>query len=146
MNTKDCRGEIRQTIQAEGWTATDIAEYIQAIADRDGIPVNVTTDQVKSGGLFGSFYPCVLISHPNPPQSYFQHMIIINGNIINFQFWGMSKANYNSNMKEMHRNEGLLTGLVKSAFYQHGEMALQTEMLWHNQINNIYEEIWFGRE
>ena len=145
LNVKDCKGECWQTIQAGGWNSRDIKDMIENIADKRGVPVSVRTDEIKSGGLLSSnFFPCVIVSHPNPPQSYFDQIIIINGNIINFQFWGMSKANYSANMKEYHKSQGSLSGLVKSAFYQNDQMALQTEQFWHQHITDIYAEIWFG--
>lgn len=90
--------------------------------------------------------PCVMVSHPNPPQQYFSHLIILNGNIINFQYWGMSKANYNNNMIEMDRNSGKISGLIKSALRSDMSMELQTEQMWHQQILSIYEAIWFPQE
>ena len=55
----------------------------------------------------------------------------------------MSKANYNNNMKEMDRNSGKLSGLVKSALRSDMTLELQTEQMWHNQVMSIYEDIWF---
>ena len=85
--------------------------------------------------------PCIIISHPNPPIAYFDHMIIMNGDILNFQFWGFSKANYNNNMKEMDRKSGKLSGLIKSAVRSDMSMELQTEQVWHMQIVSIYEDM-----
>lgn len=143
---KDCRGEIRQAIQAAGWSAENIAESIKEIAEANNIPASVSVDEASTGGLFGKTMPCVMVSHPNPPQQYFSHLIIINGDIINFQYWGMSKANYNNNMKEMDRNSGKISGLIKSALRSDMRMELQTEQLWHQQILSIYEAIWFPQE
>ena len=143
---KDCRGEIRQAIQAAGWSAENIAEFIKEIAEANNIPASVSVDEASTGGLFGKTMPCVMVSHPNPPQQYFSHLIIINGDIINFQCWGMSKANYNNNMKEMDRNSGKISGLIKSALRSDMRMELQTEQLWHQQILSIYEAIWFPQE
>lgn len=140
---KDCRGEIRVPIQAEGWKSSEIANLIKEIADERNVPVKVSVDEVSTGGLFGTTKPCVIVSHPNPPISYFDHMIIINGNVINFQFWGMSKANYNNNMNEIDKKSGKLSGLVKSALRSDMSMELQTEQMWHNKILDIYEDIWF---
>ena len=143
---KDCRGEIRQAIQAAGWSAENIEEFIKEIAEANNIPASVSGDEASTGGLFGKTMPCVMVSHPNPPQQYFSHLIIINGDIINFQYWGMSKANYNNNMKEMDRNSGKISGLIKSALRSDMRMELQTEQLWHQQILSIYEAIWFPQE
>ena len=143
---KDCRGEIRQAIQAAGWSAENIAEFIKEIAEANNIPASVSVDEASTGGLFGKTMPCVMVSHPNPPQQYFSHLTIINGDIINFQYWGMSKANYNNNMNEMDRNSGKISGLIKSALRSDMRMELQTEQLWHQQILSIYDAIWFQQE
>ncbi len=143
---KDCRGEIRPAIQADGWNAENIAQFIKEIAEANNIPASVSVDEASTGGLFGKTMPCVMVSHPNPPQQYFSHLIILNGNIINFQYWGMSKANYNNNMIEMDRNSGKISGLIKSALRSDMSMELQTEQMWHQQILSIYEAIWFPQE
>ena len=143
MNVKDCRGEIIGALKASGsgWNATNVKNALEELAQERGIPVNFRIDEIKSGCLFGNYYPCIILSHPNPPQSYFDHMIIFNGDIISFQFWGMSKANYNANMAEYHKNSGKLSGLVKSAFYGKDEMAMQTEQAWHQEIISLYYEL-----
>ena len=143
---KDCRGEIRGAIQAEGWDRKSLVNLIKQIAEEKGIPVRVSVDEVSTGGLFGTVMPCIIISHPNPPISYFDQMVIMNGSIFNFQFWGMSKANYNNNMKEADRNSGKLSGLIKSAIRSDMSMELQTEQMWHEQVMSIYEDIWFPSE
>ncbi|WP_329380529.1 hypothetical protein [Anaerofustis butyriciformans] len=141
----DYRGEIIGPIQADGWDIDTIVTTIKHIAENKSIPIDIKIDEISTGGLFGKKMPCIIISHPNPPISYFQHMIIINGNIFNFQFWGMSKANYNNNMKEMDRNSGKLSGLIKSALRSDMSMELQTEQIWHQKIISIYNDIWFPK-
>lgn len=139
---KDCHGEIRPAIRADGWTPEGIIHFAEEYAKEHNISAIFKTDEISAGGLFGQAYPCVIISHPNPPQSYFDHMIIINGNIISFRFWGYSKANSKTNLNEMDRNSGTLGGLLKSAIRGSAEMELQTEQLWHQEILAIYENIW----
>lgn len=136
---KDCKGEIMDPIPANGCGIDYIVGEIRRIAEEKGIPANVSVDEISTGGLFGKTMPCIIISHPNPPISYFDQMIIMNGDILNFQFWGFSKANYNNNMKEMDRNSGKLSGLIKSAVRSDMSMELQTEQMWHSQIISIYE-------
>lgn len=138
---KDCRGEIISPVPANGCDIGYIAGEIKRIADEKGIPAIVSIEEISTGGLFGKTMPCIIISHPNPPIAYFDHMIIMNGDILNFQFWGFSKANYNNNMKEMDRKSGKLSGLIKSAVRSDMSMELQTEQVWHMQIVSIYEDM-----
>lgn len=144
VSLKQGRGEICQSILAQGWTAPVIAQYIRDIAEQEGIPAKVTVSEATTGGLFGSTFPCVVIEHPNPPQQYFDHWVIINGDVINFQYGGMSTATYNMNLKEERRNSGKLTGMLMGAMMSDSSMELQTEHVWHNQIKGIYQQIWFS--
>ncbi|MDO4169423.1 MAG: hypothetical protein Q4D45_05915 [Lachnospiraceae bacterium] len=114
-----------------------IAELMKATADRMGVPMNVGIDTVKEGGLFGKTYPCVVITHPNPPQQYFTDVLIINGASINFYFFGNSKANYATN--KANQRKGTITGSILNAISGTDEMAYQQEMLWHRQVIDTFE-------
>lgn len=84
-------------------------------------------------------YPCVVIKHPNPPQEYFTDVYIINGNTVNFYFFGNSKANYVTNRAESRK--GTLSGSLMNLFSGADKMGLQQEMLWHNQVYNVFESL-----
>lgn len=138
---KEQRGVVVDPFQANGWTASAVAEMATDIANKYGIPANISVDQVTTGGLFGQQYPCVVIKHPSQP--YFDQWVVINGNIINVYYGGYSKANYNTNLKEQRSNSGKLSGMIMGALMQDSSMDLQTERMWHDQIIGIYKEIWF---
>ena len=144
VKLKEQRGTVVDPFMAEGWKAPDVAAFAKRIAEEKGIPANIFVDQATTGGFFGQQYPCVIIKHPNPPQSYFEHWIVINGNLINIYFGGMSKANYNMNLKEQRSKSGKLSGIIMGAMMQDSSMDLQTEQMWHQQIMQIYQEIWFS--
>lgn len=140
MNIKDCRGELHPPMRfndVSNLTTDNIASIItDGAADRN-VPVNVTKTSIHSGGLFfGSDYPCVMVSHPNPPQEYFSLLFIINGNTLSFMLWGNSKANYNRNKKAEYKQEGKL---FRSMFVSDDPMALQTEQAWEADVMNILE-------
>lgn len=137
MNVKDCRGEAMSPIQFRDASTLSPGHIIEAIREETtarGVPANFREDSIKSGGFFGTNYPCIIISHPNPPQSYFDIMIIINNNILTFQFWGYSKANYDSNRKEMYKQKGTLTGMIRGAIVSVDEIAMQQETAWYNNV------------
>lgn len=139
MNINESCGELMPPIRlrnTEGCTAENMAANIQAIAQQRGVPANTNVQTIRSGNfLFGSDYPCVIVSHPNPPQPYFSHMIVINGSVISFHYWGRSKANENRNKKEA------LKGTFRGMFVSDDSLALQTEDAWHSEMQEIYESL-----
>lgn len=141
MHLKNCGQESMQSIRfasAEGLTAGNIASILSDEAKRYDIPVTVWTDTIKSGGLLGSTYPCVLLKHPNPPQEYYKHIIIINGNILNFRIWGDSKVGHNKGLKASLKERGTLSGMIMGALIKDDEMAYQVEMGWHGDVLNLF--------
>lgn len=101
-STKDFRGEAHQGVRFKGGDAESLmACFQQIIPDRlneEGIPAEVSFDTAKSGGLFGTRLPMMVISHPNPPSRFFKIGIIVNGNIVTFPLLGESKQNTAKNM------------------------------------------------
>ena len=147
MKITECHGDIRNPIRLGNAkiTASDLASHFKQVAEDRGVPITVRADSIRSGGmLFGSDYPCVIISHPNPPASYFDIVVIISGNAISFKYAGYSKANYNHNRKEDYRNQakqGSLSGMLKGAFVNDDVMALQDEAAWQSEVLDIIETI-----
>ena len=137
MNVKDCRGDVMESTRfKQVCTAEEFAELVEQKARERGVPVKVRVDTIRSGGMmFGTTCPCVLVSHPNPPQRYFDQIVIFNGNVVSFKYWGESKANTNHNKKQEYR------GSLKSLFVNDDQMALQTEMAWHSELREIYESL-----
>lgn len=138
---KDCRGDIMRPVSTNGVDIQHLADAIIQGTEANGIPANVSVDEITTGGLFGNVMPCIVVSHPNPPISYFEHLLIFNGDIINFKFYGFSKATYNNNMKEADRNSGKLSGLLKASLRSDMSMELQTEQLWHSDLCSLYAAI-----
>lgn len=139
-NLKDNRGMICAPISfrdAANVNAQNIAELMKEQANNSGVPMKVRIDSVKEGGLFGSRYSCVVITHPNPPQQYFDHVIVINGNTVNFFFFGNSKANYATNRANERKNK--LSGVLLNAISGSSEMAYQQEMVWHRDVHDVFQ-------
>lgn len=138
MNMKDCRGEIRQAVRFRGGVSADtIAEVLKEGTQDRGIPAVVTLTSIHSGGLlFGKDYPCVQVSHPAPPQQYFDLLFIVNSDVVTFQYWGNSKANYDFNKKAQLEREGKL---IRASMVSVDPMALQTERVWNQEIMDIFD-------
>ena len=123
---------------ASNLTAENIVTYMEEKAEEMQVPMQLSIDTVKEGGLLGKKYPCVVIKHPNPPQEYFTNVIVINGSTVNFFFFGNSKANYVTNRAK--QREGTILGGILNAVSGSDEMAWQQEKygmskfmksLWH---------------
>lgn len=139
---KDNRGTICDPLSfrdASNLNAEFICKAMKECAEDMGIPMNVSVDRAKDGGLMGKTYPCVVITHPNPPQQYFTDVIVINGNVVNFLFFGNSKANYQTNKANARKNT--LSGMLMNSISGSNEMALQQEMQWHNSIVEVFNSL-----
>lgn len=101
-STRDFRGEAQQGIRFKDGDAESLMELFQkrlpAELEAQGIPARIRFDTVKSGGLFGTRLPIMIISHPNPPSSFFDIGVVVNGNIVSFPLLGESKQNTAANM------------------------------------------------
>ena len=72
-NVKEFRGEAHRPLRCtDGGQATlqYLAQTLPATFAERNVPAKIRTDTAKSGGLFGSQVPMLVISHPNPPSHY----------------------------------------------------------------------------
>lgn len=95
-NVKEFRGEAHRPLRCtDGGQATlqYLAQTLPATFAERNVPAKIRTDTAKSGGLFGSQVPMLVISHPNPPSHYFDIGIVINGQVISFPLLGYSTEN-----------------------------------------------------
>lgn len=127
-STKDFRGEATQGIRftnsdAEALTNFFHRELPVALTER-GIPSHVRFDTVKSGGLFGTKLPIMIISHPNPPSRFFDVGIVVNGNMVSFPLLGESKQNTAANMGK-----------------RYDEFKLQQEESWRASVMDVIEDL-----
>ncbi len=130
-NVKEFRGKAHRPFRCSD-SASQTLHYLKSsLPDAfkaKNIPASVREDVAKSGGLFGSQVPMLVISHPNPPSHYFDIGIVINGQAISFPLLGYSAENTQANKKADAKGlKGLLT---RSA----DEFALQEEGLWQADV------------
>ena len=127
-NLKYNTGMIENPISfrdTNGLNVENIVSLMSQKAEELGVPARITT--------------CIVINHPNPPQQYFTDVYIINGNTVNFYFFGESKANTATNKANARKNT--LTGMIMNSIAGSNEMAYQQEMFWHRQIYEIFESL-----
>ena len=101
-----------------------------------GIPFQSRVDEVKSGGIFGSRNPILIISYPNPPTSFFDIGFLVNDNVVSFPLLGESKQNTKMNMKRSLESEGKH---FKAALVKPDEFILQQELSWQASVMDAFD-------
>ena len=143
MNLKNNRGTIRGSLRFtkdDNVTAEWLAGFVTYLTTERGIPATVRNDTVSEGGLFGKTYPCVVVSHPNPPDSYFDHVIALCDNRMYFYFFGNSRATVQANKRQMRKESSNLLDNLVGSMMSDNTVALDTEYEWHNALVAIYNE------
>lgn len=143
--TSDFRGAIR-----EGTRFSDISgeALYQAIA-RDlpvalkeaGVPGFASEEAVKSGGIFGTRMPMLVVSHPNPPSRFFDMGFVVNENIVSFVYLGESTQNTKANMKKTLEAEGKY---IRAAMIKPDEFLLQQERAWNEDVLGVFDSLCKG--
>lgn len=121
-------------------TAENVAEQMRIRAKEMGAPMDVSTDEVTEGGLFGSrSYPCVVINHPDTSLQYFTDVIVLNGNTVNFYHFGISSANTFASITD-NKKSGL-TNMLARAVLGSKEMEAQREAAWHKLVIEVFKSL-----
>ena len=144
MNLKNNRGAIRDPLRFtkdDGITAETLSSTIECFAINRGIPTTVRTDTVSEGGLFGKTYPCVVVSHPNPPDSYFDHVIALCDNRMYFYYFGTSRASAQAYKRQMRKESSNLLDNLVGSMMSDNTVALDTEYEWHSALISIYKDL-----
>lgn len=102
-----------------------------------GIPATIREDVVKSGGLFGTKFPILIISNPDPENKFFDLGFFVNGQTIYFPLLGTSSENTKLNMKKQYEAEGKL---LRSKMIKPDEFKLQKENEWEALILGCFNE------
>lgn len=127
-STNDFRGEAHEACRFKRNNAAELMEYfhncVPNALEQQGIPARVTFNTVKSGGLFGTKLPIMVISHPNPPSRFFDIGVVVNGNIVTFPLLGESKQNTAANMGK-----------------RYDQFKLQQEISWRASIVDVIEDM-----
>ena len=110
FKTSDFRGTVRDAMRFKDMRGTELFDALKknlpAALEEAGVPFRSHLDEVKSGGIFGSRNPILIISYPNPPTSFFDIGFLVNDNVVSFVLLGESKQNTKMNMKQSYSNEG----------------------------------------
>ena len=146
LKLKNNRGSVRKGIRlspSSGWTSKTLGKEVLETANQYNIPVKVFADTVSTGGLFAKEYPCVVVTHPNPPQKYFDQVIVFVENTLYFYFFGYSTANYNVNQKQGRQESSSLWDNIVGGLQRDDSLSLSVEQEWHSDLCGIYDKIFF---
>lgn len=140
--TSEFRGTFHDPIR---FTDSRGAELFEAISTRlpevletAGIPGQCKVDEVKSGGIFGSKSPMLIVSYPNPPTRFFQLGFVVNDNMVSFVYLGESVQNTKQNTKEQLMREGKH---LRAAMVKPDEFILQQEMAWDASVMDAFKSL-----
>ena len=140
FSTNDFRGEAHEPINVTNMGGTELYESLKEFmcvwfADNN-IPAKLREDTVKSGGLFGSRVPIVLISHPDPTCKYFMIGIYVVDHAVYFPLLGKSEEQYKYNMKEMRQQQG---NFIPAALIKPNELKIQQELQWQSDVLTLVD-------
>lgn len=121
---------------ASNLTAENIVTYMEEKAEEMQVPMQLSIDTVKEGGLLGKnilvLLLNILIHHKNILQ-----MLLLSMEVLwIFFFFGNSKANYVTNRAK--QREGTILGGILNAVSGSDEMAWQQEKVWHEQVYEVF--------
>lgn len=140
--TTDFRGKAQDPIRFGSMRGSELFDVLSrnlpAELERAGIPFRARTDEVKSGGMFGSRNPILIISYPDPPTSFFEMGFLVNDNVVSFPLLGESKQNTKMNMKKTYTSEGKF---LKAAMVNPDEFILEQEMAWEASVMDVFNSL-----
>lgn len=136
-------------------TLETIQEAVKDAAQKYGIPVAFTNDQVKSGGLFNSeVEDCLVLYHPEHPNDYYRVAVRINRQGI-MAFVSINDFGESSQMNKHARSEAnrearqgqslsyklgnsLVSGIMNAG---KNKNKLEEEQNYYSALMSIFDEL-----
>ncbi|MBQ2758372.1 MAG: hypothetical protein IJE93_01235 [Clostridia bacterium] len=141
IHTNDFKGSAQENITFlhESANNNELFERIKSVflseLDARGIPYNAYENIVKSGGIFGTKLPILVISHPDKACKYFDIGVYVNNTTVCFPLLGESAENTKYNTKEYYKNNG---NHLLAAATRYDEFKLQQEWAWRQQVLDCF--------
>lgn len=140
LKTGAFRGELREKVRIRDMRGQalfdNVCKHLPLTLEAEGIPFRYRTDEVRSGGFFGgSSSPCMIVSHPNPPSSFFEIVFLVNDNVISFHVIGESEQNTKANKKAAYEQEGKW---IRAAMVSPDEFLLDQEKAWQADVLDAF--------
>ena len=141
--TDDFRGNAQDSITLTNEVGGDslfekIKDAVISNLEERGIDAKWYVSEVKSGGLFGTRLPILVISNSQPENRYFDIGIFCNGNTVNFPLLGESAENTKANKKQYYEENG---SYIKAALVKPDEMKLQMEIQWETEVLDCFNSL-----
>lgn len=140
---EDTKGEFLDQVMYSD--ASEIADFYGYISDmilgalkEEKIPVISKNDYMKSGGLFGSKAPMLILSHPDKSCKYYDIGICVNKSIVSFYYLGESEEDTKYSKKKFYQES---KQMIKAAMIKVDELALQQEDFWLSKIKNCIKTV-----
>ena len=103
--------------------------------NENGLPATMFEDTIKSGGMFGTKCPLLMIRHSDSSCRFFMIGIFVYGNQVMFALFGESAENTKYNRKQYYQENG---NFIKAALIKPDEFKLQSELQWREDILNVF--------
>ncbi len=151
---REFRPQVRYQ-NGEGITLGTVQDAIKDCADKMGIPVAFTNDQVKSGGLFNSSVEdCIVMYHPEHERDYFRFCIRVKHQgvyaFVSINDFGqskqMNKAAYAENYKADRQGKDMsykIGSMIGQGIMTLGKSKakLEEEQMYYQCVFDIFDEI-----
>lgn len=103
--------------------------------NENGLPATMFEDTIKSGVMFGTKCPLLMIRHSDSSCRFFMIGIFVYGNQVMFALFGESAENTKYNRKQYYQENG---NFIKAALIKPDEFKLQSELQWREDILNVF--------
>ena len=131
-NTNDIMGYAQDPIvfsneQGGNELYEKVKEVMVYGINENGLPATMFEDTIKSGGMFGTKCPLLMIRHSDSSCRFFMIGIFVYGNQVMFALFGESAENTKYNRKQYYQENG---NFIKAALIKPDEFKLQSELQW----------------
>ena len=129
-NTNDIMGYAQDPIvfsneQGGNELYEKVKEVMVYGINENGLPATMFEDTIKSGGMFGTKCPLLMIRHSDSSCRFFMIGIFVYGNQVMFALFGESAENTKYNRKQYYQENG---NFIKAALIKPDEFKLQSEL------------------
>ena len=113
-NTNDIMGYAQDPIvfsneQGGNELYEKVKEVMVYGINENGLPATMFEDTIKSGGMFGTKCPLLMIRHSDSSCRFFMIGIFVYGNQVMFALFGESAENTKYNRKQYYQENGNFT-------------------------------------
>ncbi len=120
--------------------------FVKTNDEMYGLPVSVSKDQLKSGGLMNStIEDCLVITNTAHPTDYFKYCITLKKQgkmaFICLNYYGSSVLTGKMHKADERKKSGSLSGMLLNAISGPNEAAYDEEYNYYDMIENIFSEI-----